>query len=102
MPYKYIVIIESKIYPWQLPKKKKKSDTCESNSIEGEDFSLEKNPSPSNQHSVSNFGRETNQTEPSNSSPDPENENEGENLMKNLFKRLMKTGLNQREQRYSK
>lgn len=102
MPYKYIVIIQSKIYPWQLPKKKKKSDTCESNSIEGEDFSLKNNPSSSNQQSISNIGCQANQNEFSNSSPDPENENEGENLMKNLFKYLMKTGLNQRKQRYSK
>lgn len=85
-----------------LPKKKKKPDKCKSNNIEGQNFSLGNNPSSMNQQSISNVVYQTNQNESSNSSPDPENGNEGENQMKNLFKHPMKTGLNQAEQRYFK
>ena len=84
-----------------LPKKKKKHDTGESNNIESETFSLGSNPSSVNQQSISNVIHQTNQSESSDSSPDTENENEGENQNK-VFKHPMKTGLNQREQCYSK
>ena len=67
-----------------LPKKKKKSNTCESNNIEGdniegEKYSLRSNPSCANQKYISNVVRQTNQNESSDSSSDTENENEGEN-----------------------
>ena len=40
-----------------LPKKKKKSDTCKSNNIEGEEFSLGSNQNSANQQSTSNVVR---------------------------------------------
>ena len=48
-----------------LPKKKKKSDTCESNNNLGQKFS-----SVSNQKSISNFVCQTNQNKSTDSSPD--------------------------------
>ena len=42
-----------------LPKKKKKPDTCKSNNIKGENFSLGSNPSSANQQSISNVVRQT-------------------------------------------
>ena len=83
-----------------LPKKKKKPDTCKSNNIKGENFSLGSNPSSANQQSISNVVCQTNQNESSDSSPDTENENEDENQNEEFIQ--TSTGLNQREQCYSK
>ena len=44
-----------------LPKNKKKPKICESNNIEGENFSLENNQSSANQQSIPNVIRQTNQ-----------------------------------------
>ena len=44
-----------------LRKKKKKPDVFQSNNIEGENLSLESNPSSANQQSISNVLYQTNQ-----------------------------------------
>ena len=60
-----IVIIQQKSIPHMLPKNKKKPEICESNNIEGENFSLENNQSSANQQSISNVIRQRNQNKSS-------------------------------------
>ena len=76
-----------------LPKKKKKPDTCKSNNIKGEEFSLGSNQNSANQQyfkcrlTLVQIRRMKTKVK---------------TKTKNLLKQPMKTGFNQQEQHYSK